>query len=59
MSHEEVEICCITSECCGDEKVIIKRRFLSKDEKLDDLKRYKEQLEKELAGVMERINELS
>ncbi|MDQ3975628.1 MAG: DUF5320 domain-containing protein [Thermoproteota archaeon] len=35
------------------------RSFLTKEEKLAMLKEYKEDLEKEVAGVEERIKELS
>ena len=34
------------------------RRYISHQEKLEELKRYKDDLEKELAGVTERIAEL-
>ena len=34
------------------------RRYLSKDEKIEMLKDYKESLEKETKGVSERIKEL-
>ena len=34
------------------------RSFLTKEEKIDLLKEYKESLEKELQGVRERIKEL-
>lgn len=38
--------------CCGS------RNFLTKDEKIEMLKEYKESLEKEAKGVGERIGEL-
>jgi uncharacterized lipoprotein YehR (DUF1307 family) len=43
--------CC----CCGPQF----RRFMTSDEKQKMLEDYKEQLEKELAGVKERIDELA
>lgn len=41
--------------CCGYEG---SRSFLTKDEKIEMLKEYKESLEKETKGVAERIKEL-
>ena len=38
--------------CCGE------RRFLTREEKMDVLKEYKDALEKEAKGVEERIKEL-
>jgi hypothetical protein len=35
------------------------RQFLTKDEKIEMLKDYKEQLEKETQGITEYINKLS
>jgi len=35
------------------------RCFLTKDEKIENLKTYKKELEKEIKGVEERIKELS
>ena len=32
------------------------RRFLSKDEEIENLKKYKKELEKEIKGVEERIH---
>ena len=46
---DEVSSCC----CCGP-----RRRFLTKKEKLERLETYREQLEKELVGVEERIKEV-
>ncbi len=40
--------------CCGGEI----RSFLTKQEKLELLKEYKESLEKEIQGITERIKEL-
>jgi len=34
------------------------RRYFSRQERVEELKRYKDELEKELAGVTERIAEL-
>jgi hypothetical protein len=42
--------------CCGPEGFV--RRFISKEEKTEYLERYKEELEKEIAGVNERIQEI-
>jgi len=39
--------------CCS-----VGRGFLTKEEKMDMLREYKEELEKEAQGVAERINEL-
>lgn len=41
-------------ECCGTGY----RNYLTKDEKIEMLKEYKEQLDKESRGVAERIKEL-
>lgn len=38
--------------CCGE------RSFLTKEEKIEMLKEYREELEKEVQGIKERINEL-
>lgn len=40
--------------CCGTES----RNFLTKEEKLEMLKEYKDSLEKEAKGVSERIAEM-
>ncbi|MFW6383579.1 MAG: hypothetical protein ACOCZQ_02950 [Nanoarchaeota archaeon] len=52
--------------CCGPKQQNIcgceshsARHFPTKEEKAKKLEEYKEQLEKELEGVKERINELS
>jgi hypothetical protein len=50
--------CCTPSGCCTDEAPVV-RRFQTKEEQLDELKSYKDELEKELAGVMERIKAIS
>ena len=42
--------------CCGYEKK--ERAFLTKKEKIEVLKDYKESLEKETQGVSEKIKEL-
>lgn len=39
--------------CCGSA-----RNFITKEEKVEMLKEYREQLEKEMQGVKERIKEL-
>jgi hypothetical protein len=41
-------------DCCG-----IPRRFMRKKEKHEALKKYRDQLQNELEGVEERINDLS
>ena len=41
-------------DCCG-----IPRRFVTKKEKHEALKKYRDQLQNELKGVEERINDLS
>lgn len=42
------------NECCGPGY----RSFLTREEKMEMLKEYKDSLEKEAKGVSERINEL-
>jgi hypothetical protein len=44
-------------DCCGGS--CGPRNFLTKDEKVEMLKEYKEQLDKESKGVAERIKELA
>jgi len=44
----------IEYECCGTSG----RRYISKAEKVELLKQYKENLSNEIKGVEERINEL-
>lgn len=59
MKHGQMNLgCCMPSGCCTDETTVV-RRYQTKAEQLDELKSYKDELEKELAGVMERIKELS
>ena len=61
--HGESMECCSTGHhgmghmggCCDTK---IHRHFLTKEEKLEQLEEYKDQLAKELAGVEERIKEL-
>lgn len=50
--------CCTPKGCCSDEPTVV-RRYQTRAEQLEELKSYKEELEKELAGVMERIKEFS
>lgn len=45
---------CYGAECCSNSG----RGFLTKNEKLEILKEYKQNLEKEALGVSERIKEL-
>ena len=46
------------TESCGTKTVCVPRGFLTKEEKVEMLKEYKESLEKEAKGVGERIAEL-
>jgi hypothetical protein len=46
-----------TSACCCEPHGAF-RRFVSSKEEAERLEKYKEQLEKEITGVEERINEL-
>ena len=46
--------CCV-GYSCSDGAV---RQFLTKEERVEMLKEYKESLEKEVAGIKERIEEL-
>lgn len=44
---------CDSNSCCSSN-----RHFITKDEKIEMLKEYKEQLDKESKGVTERIKDL-
>lgn len=44
-----------TKECCGSSGF---RSFLTKEEKIEMLKEYKNNLEKEVQGIYERIKDL-
>lgn len=46
--------CCV-GYSCEDSSV---RQFLTKEERIEMLKEYKESLEKEVRGIQERIEEL-
>ncbi|MEN9626771.1 MAG: hypothetical protein RL557_1099 [archaeon] len=46
--------CCV-GYSCGDSTV---RQFLTKEERIEMLKEYKESLEKEVRGIQERIEDL-
>jgi hypothetical protein len=46
------------SDCCCCEPGHIVRRFVSSKEEAERLEAYKKQLQKEIAGVDERISEL-
>ncbi len=46
------------SDCCCCEPGHVVRRFVSSKEEADRLARYRDQLEKEIAGIDERIEEL-
>jgi hypothetical protein len=48
----KISDCC----CCGPE--LVPRHFVSSKEEAERLEKYKEQLEKEIAGVDERMDEL-
>lgn len=43
-------------QCCGTSSGM--RSFLTRDEKIEMLKEYRESLEKEVEGIKERIKEL-
>ncbi len=47
-----------SSDCCCCEPTSVARHFISSKEEEERLEKYKEQLEKEIAGVDERIAEL-
>jgi hypothetical protein len=42
--------------CCGPGHIV--RRFVSSKEEAERLEQYKEQIEKEIAGIDERIDDL-
>lgn len=46
------------SDCCCCEPGQVVRRFISSKEEAERLEQYKEQLEKEIAGIDERIDDL-
>lgn len=46
------------SDCCCCEPGHIVRRFVSSKEETERLEQYKEQIEKEIAGIDERIDDL-
>jgi hypothetical protein len=46
------------SDCCCCEPGHLSRRFVSSKDEAEMLEQYKEQLEKEIAGVDERIGDL-
>jgi hypothetical protein len=46
------------SDCCCCEPGPVIRRFVSSKEEAERLEQYKEQLEKEIAGIDERIDDL-
>jgi len=60
MYQEEYKMCdcgCEPQRCCY---YIPKHRdFLSKDEEIENLKKYKKELEKEMKGVEEKIHEIT
>ena len=47
------------SDCCCREPGHMRRRFVSSKEEADMLEDYKDQLEKEIAGIDERIDDLT
>ncbi len=55
MFHKKGDPMMLDCCCCGPQF----RRFMTSEEKQKMLEEYKEQLEKELAGVKERIDELT
>jgi hypothetical protein len=60
MYQEIYKMCecdCVPQECCY---YIPKHRyFLSKDEEIENLKKYKKELEKEIKGVDEKIHDMT
>lgn len=46
------------SDCCCREPVHVVRRFVSSEEEAEKLEGYREQLEREIAGIDERIEKL-
>jgi predicted transcriptional regulator len=54
--HQETESC--GCGCHDESHGHHKRRFLTKEEKIEKLQKYAEELEKELAAVQEHIKEL-
>lgn len=55
-AHRAHERSCCEPDCCMPH--FFARRFVSAKEKQERLIAYKEQLEKEIAGIQERIQEL-
>jgi len=58
MYHEEYKMCdcgCEPQQSCYYTPK--HRHFLSKDEEIENLKKYKKELEKEIKGVEEKIQE--
>jgi len=51
------ECCCETQQCYDYAQK--QRYFLSKDEEIENLKKYKKELEKEIKGVDERIQKIT
>jgi len=59
MYQKEYKMCecgCEPERCCYIPRY---RKFLSKDEEIECLKRYKKELEKEIKGVEEKIKEIT
>jgi predicted transcriptional regulator len=54
--EEEAEFC--GCGCHGESHGHHKRRFLTKEEKIERLQKYAEELQKEVAAVQEHIKEL-
>ena len=54
--HQEAESC--GCGCHDESHGHHKRRFLTKEEKIEKLQKYAEELEKELAAVQEHLKEL-
>ena len=62
MYHVATPNCCSTEEACSEASGFCMphhRRFISKAELKEMLEKYKEQLQKEIEGVNERISKLS
>jgi hypothetical protein len=55
--YKMYECCCETQQCCDYAQK--QRYFLSKDEEIENLKKYKKELEKEIKGVDEKIHDMT
>jgi hypothetical protein len=55
--YKMCECSCEPQQCCYDTSS--HRHFLTKDEKIENLKNYKKELEKEIKGVEEKIHDMT